>query len=104
REIRRYAGNQRPDPAALQRAEERVHLLSRLKRRYGGSLQAVLDWLAKSRTELDELGDHTGTSEALERARALALAEAETAARSLSAERREAAGRLSAAISRELES
>jgi DNA repair protein RecN (Recombination protein N) len=104
RELVRYAGNQRPDPAALQRAEERIHLLSRLKRRYGGSLQSVLDCLSQSRAELEELGDHTVTSETLEQARMLALAEAETAARALSAERRDAAGRLSTAISRELES
>src|SRR5688572_16971555 len=104
RELVRYAGNQRPDPAALQRAEERIHLLSRLKRRYGGSLEAVLDCLARARSELEELGDHTTTSETLEAARARALAEAETAARALSAERHDAAGRLSAAISRELAS
>jgi len=104
RELVRYAGNQRPDPAALQRAEERIHLLSRLKRRYGGSLEAVLDCLARARTELEELGDHTTTSETLEAARDRALAEAETAARALSAERHAAAGRLSTAISRELES
>lgn len=104
RELVRYAGNQRPDPAALQRAEERIHLLSRLKRRYGGSLEAVLDCLARARTELEELGDHTTTSETLEGARARALADAETAARALSAERHDAAGRLSTAISRELES
>jgi len=104
REIMRYAGSQRPDPAALQRAEDRLHLLSRLKRRYGGSLQAVLECLARCHTELEELGDHTATSEGLERSRALARADAEAAARSLSVERREAAGRLSAAISGELES
>jgi DNA repair protein RecN (Recombination protein N) len=104
RELLRYSGNQRPDPAALQRAEERIHLLSRLKRRYGGSLEAVLDCLARARTELEELGDHTTTSETLEAARARALADAETAARALSAERHDAAGRLSTAISRELES
>jgi DNA repair protein RecN (Recombination protein N) len=104
RELVRYAGNQRPDPVALQRAEERIHLLSRLKRRYGGSLEAVLDCLARARTELEELGDHTTTSETLEGARARALADAETAARALSAERHDAAGRLSTAISRELES
>src|SRR5690606_7515656 len=44
------------------------------------------------------------TIEALGRARAQALDEAQSAARSLSATRREAADRLSSAISRELES
>lgn len=104
REIVRYAASQRPDPAALQRAEERLHLLSRLERRHGGSLQSVLEALAQCRTELEELSAHATTIEALDRARAQALAEAQSVARSLSAARHEAAGRLSTAISRELES
>lgn len=104
REIIRCAASQRPDPAALQRAEERIHLLSRLKRRHGGSLQSMLDGLARYRAELEELSAHAATLEALAQARAQALAEAQSDARSLSAARRDAAGRLSAAISRELES
>jgi DNA repair protein RecN (Recombination protein N) len=104
REIVRHAGDQRPDPAALARAEERIHQLSRLKRRYGSNLQAVLACLDKSRLELEELGDHAATSEALGQARAQARAAAESVARALSVERRQAATKLSAAISRELSS
>jgi DNA repair protein RecN (Recombination protein N) len=104
REIVRYAGSSRPDPAALQRAEERVHQLSRLKRRYGATLEAVLAGLEKCRAELEELDDHATTSETLAAARAHALAEAAAVARELSAERHAAADRLSAAISRELDS
>jgi DNA repair protein RecN (Recombination protein N) len=104
REIVRHAGDQRPDPAALVRAEERIHQLSRLKRRYGDSLQAVLACLERCRGELDELGDHAATSEALELARTRALADADAVARALSAERRDAATRLSGAVSRELSS
>ena len=104
REIVRHAGDQRPDPAALARAEERIHQLSRLKRRYGSNLQAVLACLDKSRLELEELGDHAATSEAHGQARTQARAAAESVARALSVERRQAATKLSAAISRELSS
>ena len=104
REIVRYAAASRPDPAALQRAEERVHQLSRLKRRYGSTLEAVLAGLERCRAELDELADHATTSETLAAARARALEQAGTVARQLSVERRAAADRLSGAISRELDS
>ena len=104
REIVRYAAASRPDPAALQRAEERVHQLSRLKRRYGTTIEAMLAGLEKCRAELEELDDHAATSETLDAARARALEEAGKVARELSAERRTAAARLSAAISRELDS
>jgi DNA repair protein RecN (Recombination protein N) len=104
REIVTHAGSLRPDPTALQRAEDRLHQLSKLKRRYGSTLQSVLASLEKCRLELEELGDHATTSETLEAARLQAVAGAESVARALSAERRGAAQRLSAAISRELES
>jgi len=104
REIVRYSAASRPDPAALQRAEERVHQLSRLKRRYGASIEAVLAGLERCRAELEELEDYAGTSEVLATARARAIEEASNVARELSAERHAAAGRLSVAISRELDS
>jgi DNA repair protein RecN (Recombination protein N) len=104
REIVTHAGSLRPDPAALQRAEDRLHQLSKLKRRYGHGLQDVLASLERARIELEELGDHASTSEALEAARVQARADAESVARTLSGERHGAAQRLSAAISRELES
>ena len=104
REVVRHVGCLRPDPAALQRAEERIHHLSKLKRRYGSTLQAVIASLERFRTELDELADHAATSESLAAARVAALADAEGVARALSRERRQAASRLSSAISRELAS
>jgi DNA repair protein RecN (Recombination protein N) len=104
RALVRHAGDQRPDPAALAQAEERLHTLSRLKRRYGSSIQGVLAQLERCRSELDELGDHAAKSEALGATREHARVEAEEVARALSAERRQAAARLSAAISGELSS
>jgi DNA repair protein RecN (Recombination protein N) len=94
----------RPEPEALQRAEERLYVLSKLKRRYGGSLQAVLAYLERSRSALDELSQHVTTRGALELGRTQALEEATSAARTLSMQRRRAAARLAKAISHELDS
>ena len=104
RELGRRVRSMRPEPEALQRAEERLYSLSKLKRRYGGSLESVLACLEKSRAELDELGNHSTTREALDLSRAQALEEASSVARALSTQRRQAATRLAAAISHELDS
>ena len=104
RELGRHVRAARPDPDALQRAEERLYQLAKLKRRYGGSLDAVLAHLAECRSEIDALSRYDETSEALQLALARSLQAAEGVARALSAERRLAAGRLGAAISQELES
>jgi DNA repair protein RecN (Recombination protein N) len=104
RALSRHVRGVRPDPEALQRAEERLYQLSKLKRRYGGSLELVLAYLEKSRAELDELSQHAATSEAVQLGRSRALADAQAVARELSAQRRQAAAQLASAISRELES
>jgi DNA repair protein RecN (Recombination protein N) len=104
RELGRHLRGARPDPEALQRAEERLYLLSRLKRRYGGSLEAVLMRLEEGRSELDAFRNPTTSVEALTSALEAALTEAGALARALSVERRQAASRLGAAISRELDS
>ncbi|MFV1970632.1 MAG: DNA repair protein RecN [Acidimicrobiia bacterium] len=57
-EIARYASDLEVDPAALQQTEERVSLLSSLKRKYGDSLEAILTFretAAVRETELAEL-------------------------------------------------
>jgi DNA repair protein RecN (Recombination protein N) len=104
RELVRRTRNARAEPDALQRAEERLYQLSRLKRHHGGSLEAVLGSLGESRAALDALGTRARSAEALAARRAEALEEAASAARTLSSERRQAAQRLARAISQELDS
>jgi len=104
RELGHHVLSVRADPEELQRAEERLYELCKLKRRYGGSLEQVLAYLEKSQAELDELQDHGKTSEALQLGRAQAFEEARSVARTLSLERQQAASKLAGAISRELES
>jgi DNA repair protein RecN (Recombination protein N) len=104
RQLGRQLATLRPEPEALQRAEERLYLLSKLKRRYGGTVESVRSYLASCRAELDELNEHVTTREGLEAERARALSGAAASARELSAERRGAATKLAAAISAELAS
>ncbi len=104
RQLGRQLASLRPEPEALQRAEERLYLLSKLKRRYGGSIESARSYLAAARAELDELNEQVTTREVLEAAQARSLGDAAAQARALSAERRGAAARLAAAISSELAS
>jgi DNA repair protein RecN (Recombination protein N) len=104
RQLARQLASLRPEPEALQRTEERLYLLSKLKRRYGGSVESVRSHLATCRAELDELSEQVSTREALESEQARALSGAAAQARQLSAQRRSAAAQLAAAISAELAS
>ena len=104
RDLSRHLHSMRPDPEALERAEQRLFELCKLKRRYGGTLEAVLAQLDQTRAELDELEHHVEAGQALRAEHSQALAEATHQARALSLKRRRAAPRLAQAISDELAS
>ena len=55
RSIRQYRDDIEFDPHRLNEIEERVEVLTRLKRKYGGSIEAVLDYAAKAQAELDSI-------------------------------------------------
>ena len=74
-ELRRYADGLEGEPGALEAAEERLAVLDRLKRKHGGTIEAVLEHAARCRARRDEL---TGAEVALEESTA-ALAEARAA-------------------------
>jgi DNA repair protein RecN (Recombination protein N) len=102
RELGRKLASLRPDPDALHKAEERLYLLAKLKRRYGGSVESAREYLVACRAELDEFNEQVTTREALEAEQGRAFDTAASSARELSSERRRAATRLAAAISAEL--
>ncbi len=104
RQLRRHVQPSRPDPEALNKLQERLYQLSKLKRRYGGTIEAALLHLQRCKTELDELSDHVATSDALTEQLDTALSTASERARNLSRSRRTAATRLAASISKELSS
>jgi DNA repair protein RecN (Recombination protein N) len=55
RMIRQYREDIEYDPRRLDEIEERIEVLGRLKRKYGGSIEAVLAFAAKAQAELDNI-------------------------------------------------
>ena len=53
--LRAYASRIEADPARLEQIENRLQELTRLKRKYGGTLQAAIETLALARKEIAEL-------------------------------------------------
>ena len=90
------------DPASRAAAEERLALLYDLRRKYGDTLDAVVAFGASASDELDRLEHQAGDRERLRAEEAERRATLEAAAASLSAARREATGRLAAAVNDEL--
>ncbi len=55
REIRRYGEDVTYDPERLAEVEERLELISRLKRKYGDGIDEILEFAASAQRELDEV-------------------------------------------------
>lgn len=87
RELKREAEEQEADPEELERIEERLQLFYKLKRKYGGSIEAVLEFYEKAVQELEFLSNSSekaaelSAKKAAEEKRLSALAETLTARR-----------------------
>ena len=102
REIRSYGDNLNFDPQQLAEVQERLELLKSLKRKYGGSVKEVLDYLAKAEKELAGLafsGEHRAE---LETHREKLKKEMGILASKLSQERQKAARKLATVVKKEL--
>ncbi len=55
RTVRAYRDRIEYNPSRLNEVEERVDALARLKRKYGGSIEAVLDYSTKAQRDLDTI-------------------------------------------------
>lgn len=92
RELKREAEEQEADPEELERIEERLQLFYKLKRKYGGSIEAVLEFYEKAVQELEFLSNSSekaaelSAKKAAEEKRLSALAETLTARRRVTAE------------------
>jgi len=101
-DVAAYASGLDTDPARLAAVSERRAALTALTRKYGETIDEVLDWSATSAQRLLTLDNSESRAEELRGERAaLRSALAETAGR-LSSARTKAAKRLSAAVSDEL--
>jgi DNA repair protein RecN (Recombination protein N) len=102
REINSYGDNLNDDPQRLEEAQNRLELLRGLKRKYGGSIGAVLDYLEKAEAELEGLTSSGERREQLEARMGRLKDEMGTLASRLSGQRRRAAEKLAAAVKNEL--
>ncbi len=90
------------DPAALEALETRMAQIQRLKRRYGKTVEEILERRRRDKTRLDDLASHDDRLEALTRAVAQAETDLLRAGKTLSEARRRAIPALEKAISAEL--
>ena len=99
-----YASKIEADPARLEEIDNRLQELTRLKRKYGGSIETALETLERSRAEIGEL-EGIGESKAqIEAAMASALDELAAHANKLSSIRKRAAADLGRKMETELKS
>ncbi len=97
-----YGRNIHADPARQGEVEARLGLLRRLERKYGGSLEALIAYQQEITAKLDDLVQVEVHLESRQAALDAALTKAQQLARELSAQRKQAAERLAAAITAEL--
>lgn len=101
-ELAAYASGVEADPARLAVVEERRAALGGLKRKYGESLEEVLDWLTQASARLTTLDSDEDNLGALRAERAELLERLLTWAGEISAVRTVMAERLGAAVTAEL--
>ena len=90
------------DPQRLTTLETRLEQVARLKRKYGGTVSEVVRRAAALRSEAADLSDIEEALDRRQREEAAARKTYSAAAAALSAKRREAAPRFSAAVEKEL--
>ncbi|WP_209343460.1 DNA repair protein RecN [Flavonifractor sp. AGMB03687] len=90
------------EPGELDQIESRLDVLHRLKKKYGGSVEEMLDYLDRCKKELDEIQFSTDTIARLEKEKTKALADAQKAGQALTEVRKTAAKALEQRIQSEL--
>jgi DNA repair protein RecN (Recombination protein N) len=102
RSLRDYRDQVEYDPVRLRQVEERLDLIHSLKRKYGDSIQEILAFGQAAQRELEAITHSEERVEQLQAEEDRLLHEIGDLAAQLSAQRREAGDRLSAAIEAEL--
>lgn len=90
------------DPGELERLDERLDLLYRLKKKYGGTIDGVLQFNQQARSQLEQLADGEALFEKLQKQKSVIRQRLMTHGSKLTELRREAADRLEGHIAREL--
>ena len=102
RDLRDYQESIEFNPRRLEQVEERLDLIHTLKRKYGGSIPAVLEFAANAKAQLDDITHAEERITQLELEQAKLLTELAQRGQVLSAARRKAAAQMGRAIETEL--
>ncbi|MCS7246789.1 MAG: DNA repair protein RecN [Anaerolineales bacterium] len=100
--LRQYGEEIEYNPRRLDLIEERLNLISSLKRKYGGTVEAVLSYAQKARKQLEEITSASEQIETLSRTEMALLQKLGELARQLSHNRRQYSQALAQAIEEEL--
>ncbi len=101
-ELREYARKIDFSPQRVNEVEERLSLISALKKKYGNSIEEILAYAEKSARELEAIGSSEEQIEALKKEYAAAVKEAKEVALDLSERRKVAAKKLEERVMKEL--
>ena len=101
--LRNYLEAIEYDPKRLEEVEERLDLIHRLERKYGGSLESVLAFAVDAHKQLETITSASSRISELEAAEADALGDLSRQGLSLSQKRKQAAEKMSKAIEVELD-
>jgi DNA repair protein RecN (Recombination protein N) len=102
--LRDYLGRLEADPGRLEQVEARLDAIDKLKRKYGANVSEILAFLEGVTARMEAAENASEHRARIERRRTELAAEYETAARSLSAERKKAATKLAAILQAEIRS
>jgi DNA repair protein RecN (Recombination protein N) len=103
-QLRDYLGHIDMDAGHLEEVEARLDLMNRLKRKYGGTLEKVLDFARDARRQLDEVENIDAVLAQVRQVLQTRHAQLGRLARALSDKRRQAARKLARAVEGELTS
>jgi DNA repair protein RecN (Recombination protein N) len=101
-DLQNYLENIEFNPRRLEQVEERLDLIHKLQRKYGGSIEAVLAFADKARQELDTIAHATERIAELEADEQQAMKTLASKGLLLSQKRKEAAQALETGVEREL--
>ncbi|HKZ44118.1 MAG TPA: DNA repair protein RecN [Anaerolineales bacterium] len=103
RSLKDYLEGIEYNPRRLEVVEERLNLIQSLKRKYGGSIDAIQQFGAKARMELADINNADDRISTLEKEEGEVLAKLSKKATALSESRKNAATKMSESIEKELE-
>lgn len=103
RDLRNYLEEIEFNPRRLEQVENRLELMHQLKRKYGGTIQSVVEYGRQAREQLETINHAEERIAELEAKEQVAVKNLAAAGEVLSAKRKEAAQRLAAGVEQELE-